>query len=549
MAGFGERFRSAGYSIPKPLVQVQGKSIISHVVDMFPGEENLIFVCNEDHLSNPEYQMRELLREAHPRSKVVGISPHKKGPIHTVQQIDHLLEPDQPVVVNYADFTCFWDWEAFRAFTMLKQCAGAIPAFKGFHPHSLGDTNYAYLLEENGEVRDIQEKKPFTANRMDEYASSGTYYFRSAELMNLAFAETVKKNRNVNGEFYVSLAYKFLLESEEIVSVYPLQHVALWGTPEDVEEYNLWSSAFEALAISKNPPIMREGSVVIPMAGSGKRFRDEGFETPKPMIQVSGRPMFIQATKDLPVARNYVFVTLEEIARREKVHEALQSHYPGGIICVLNSLTEGQALTAQEGIDALAKSPTKDAGLIIIAASDSGAIYDFDELDHLLNDSTVDIVVWGFRGYPNAKRNPGMYGWISEQAGRIDSISVKEALNDPARDPIVVGTFIFKSAEHFRLCLAKLIGRDGRTNGEFYIDAMINEAVRLGLRCQLFEISHFLNWGTPNDFRTFEYWQSFFSKWPAHPYSLETDSRIPAAEVPYISQRFSAQSFIEDQIE
>ena len=51
---------------------------------------------------------------------------------------------------------------------------------------------------------------------------------------------------------------------------------------------------------------------------------------------------------------------------------------------------------------------------------------------------------------------------------------------------------------------------------------------RWGLRCRLFEVDSYLSWGTPDDLRTFEYWQSCFHKWLSHPYRLERDSRIPA---------------------
>jgi len=49
MSGFGERFRAAGYVIPKPLIQVEGKPIVGHILDMFPNVENVYFVCNEEH--------------------------------------------------------------------------------------------------------------------------------------------------------------------------------------------------------------------------------------------------------------------------------------------------------------------------------------------------------------------------------------------------------------------------------------------------------------------------------------------------------------------
>ena len=46
MSGFGERFRAVGYTVPKPLIRVEGKPIIQHVVEMFSAEDDFIFICN-----------------------------------------------------------------------------------------------------------------------------------------------------------------------------------------------------------------------------------------------------------------------------------------------------------------------------------------------------------------------------------------------------------------------------------------------------------------------------------------------------------------------
>ena len=61
MSGFGERFRRAGYTKPKPLIEVNNKPIIEYVVKMFPEEENFSFICNEKHLENEDYNMESIL--------------------------------------------------------------------------------------------------------------------------------------------------------------------------------------------------------------------------------------------------------------------------------------------------------------------------------------------------------------------------------------------------------------------------------------------------------------------------------------------------------
>ncbi len=203
-------------------------------------------------------------------------------------------------------------------------------------------------------------------------------------------------------------------------------------------------------------------------------------------------------------------------------------------------MTEGQACTALIGLDALKEAVGDGSSPITIGACDNGALYDLGVFNRLVADPSVDVIVWGVRGYPNALRHPEMYGWIAEREGQVQSVSVKSPLASPESDPIVLGTFTFRRAEDFRRALDRLIARDGRINGEFYIDSLINDAIGLGLKCCLFEVDSYLCWGTPNDLRTFEYWQSCFHKWPSHPYRLEHDSRVPKGQVGILEARYQA---------
>ena len=100
MSGFGERFRRVGYAVPKPLIEVDGKPIIGHVIDMFPGETDFIFICNNDHLANLDYGMAKILKELCPSGRIVGIPAHNFGPIYAVSQVEHLLDSSRPVVCH-----------------------------------------------------------------------------------------------------------------------------------------------------------------------------------------------------------------------------------------------------------------------------------------------------------------------------------------------------------------------------------------------------------------------------------------------------------------
>ena len=358
-----------------------------------------------------------------------------------------------------------------------------------------------------------------------------------------AFKKTMESNLNIGGEFYVSLAYKPFLQEGKKIAVYPLQHFMQWGTPEDLNEYQSWSKTFKRLLQAPSSRPEHCGSIVIPMAGLGKRFADEGYALTKPLIPVSGRPMALQAIGDLPPSKNQSFVLRADMPGLEAIEEALLTTYPHCTITLVPGVTEGQACTALIGLDALEKAALiEDLNTVTFSACDNGVLFDRDGYQALLDDAQIDIIVWGARGHTNAIRRPEMFGWINSDNGLIQNISVKTPLGSPATDPIVIGTFTFKKNTQAHAAIESLLARNGRINGEFYLDSCINDAIELGLRCYLFEVNSFISWGTPNDLKTFEYWQSCFHKWAHHPYRLELDTRVDPTQLKILNTRFAHQT-------
>ena len=536
MSGFGERFRAAGYDVPKPLISVDGKPIIAHVIAMFPGETDFLFICNEDHLAEPRYRMAETIRRYCPTGKIVGVPSHKKGPIGAVIAAVAHVRTDTPVYVNYCDFSCYWDWSDFKSFVAETGCAGAVPAYRGFHPHSLGSTFYAYIQQHDLWLQDIQEKKPFTDKPLEEFASTGGYYFESGDLCLSAFREVIDRDLSVNNEYYVSLAYKVLAQRGEPVAVYDIQHFMQWGTPQDLREYEGWSSAFRRLAIDDGSRAKQGGSVLVPMAGYGKRFVDAHYALPKPLIPVSGRPMVIQATRDLPDAPATRFVMRQDLEAREEIELKLRTSFVGTSMLILDHGTDGQATTCALGAAALDQHAP-----LTIGACDNAMLYDAGAFESALADGDADLLVWIVRGHADGRVRPEMFGWVDVgEDGLVSCVRVKSSPEDPATAPMIVGAFTFRTAADFARAYDHLRARGATVNGEYYADSLVEDALQLGMTVQLFEIDHYLGWGTPNDLSTFEYWQSCFHKWTAHPYRIEKDRRVPRVAVRALQERFAA---------
>lgn len=245
MAGLGERFVKAGYTEHKPLIEIDGKVMIEHVVNMFPGEENFVFICNNKHLQNSK--LESILKELKPNCKIIGVDSVKLGPVWDMLQVvkkDDFLD-SEPVIVSYCDFSVWWDYDHFKKTMIETGCDAAAISYKGFHPHLIGPQLYASMrVDENNWMLECREKFSFTENKMDSYQQAGSFYFRDGSLLKKYLDETIKRNLIVNGEYYVSMLTEAARQDGLKVYVYPLEHFLQWGTPEDLKTYQFWSDYF-----------------------------------------------------------------------------------------------------------------------------------------------------------------------------------------------------------------------------------------------------------------------------------------------------------------
>ncbi|MCE1247380.1 MAG: NTP transferase domain-containing protein [Firmicutes bacterium] len=506
MAGQGTRFRNAGYNLPKTLIEVEGKPIIEHVIDMFPGETNIVFIVAENQVE--ENSITDLLKKLVPTAKIAVIPPHKLGPVHTVAAAFDFIDDNEPVTVNYCDFSVLWDYENYKRTMASTKCDGCVTAYRGFHPHSLGNTMYAYMREKDNYMLEIREKEAFTDNRMNEYASAGTYYFRTGALLKKYYDEALKLNMTTNGEFYASLPYNLMARDGLKVYIYELEKFLQWGTPEDLEEYLKWSDYFLNYF---NKPAERkacDGVLVMPAAGEGIRFRNEGYTQPKPLVDVAGVPMIKRTLESFPLMKNTVAVLRKEFLDNPEMVQVLQQEGSKTDVITVEKTTEGQACTcmlAEDKID-----PEKPLHII---PCDSAVVYNEARFRDLMESDDTDAVIWTFRNHPNANRKPKQYGWVLSDGDKATGISCKIPLSEtPKNDPGIVGAFSFKKGKFFTDGVKELIRRNLRTNGEFYVDTMMGVLIEQNLNVKIFDVTHYLCFGVPDDVRTFEYWEEYFRK-------------------------------------
>ncbi len=236
---------------------------------------------------------------------------------------------------------------------------------------------------------------------------------------------------------------------------------------------------------------------IIPMAGKGSRFEDEGYQLPKPLIPVSGISMVIRVIRNMPPSDKWIFLVRQEHIDDYNIDKVLKKEVPAAIIVPVKELTEGQACTC------LLAEPYLDPDEpVLIGACDNSFLYDKEKYQKLINDKNVDSIVWTFTRHEDLKENPQARGWciLDKQGPEIKDMSVKVPISDdPFNDHAVVATFYFRKAKDFIDATNLMIKENYRINNEFYIDSVPIFIKKLGKKSVIFDIDFYLDWGTPKN--------------------------------------------------
>ena len=235
---------------------------------------------------------------------------------------------------------------------------------------------------------------------------------------------------------------------------------------------------------------------LITLAGKGHRFSVEGYNIPKPLIKVNDNYMVSEAVNCLPKADKYVFVCLREHIEKYAIDDVLLSKYSNSEIVTIDEVTEGQACTAELGINGSGIDLDEP---LLISSCDYGLEWDRDKYHSL----DADVIVWTTIHNEAFSNNPSSYSWLDVDGDKLLKTYVKqEVFEDSYNNHAIVGTFYFKKAKYFIDGVKKIYENNIRSNGEFYIDNIFNTLTDLDIK--IFGVDKYHCWGTPEDLKNYE---------------------------------------------
>jgi HAD superfamily hydrolase (TIGR01509 family) len=230
-------------------------------------------------------------------------------------------------------------------------------------------------------------------------------------------------------------------------------------------------------------------NVLIPMAGAGSRFAAAGYTFPKPLIEVNGKPMIQVVTENLNVEAHFIYIVQKEHYDKYNLKQLLNLISPGCDIVQVNSLTEGAACTTL-----LAKELINNDEPLLMANSDQYVEWNSNECLYAFTADGVDGGIVTFRAtHPK---------WSFAKLGD-DGFVTEVAEKNPISNIATVGIYYWKKGSDYVKYAEQMVEKNIRTNGEFYVCPVFNEAIADGKKIRVKDVPKMWGIGTPEDLNYF----------------------------------------------
>lgn len=479
MAADADLFPRSDFHFPKPLVEIEGRPMIEHVITNIrrsDADAEFVFVVRKSDCD--QFSLDATLRLAtDDRCIIIKLTHPTMGSACTaLMAIDH-IDDEMPIVVCNSDQVIEADLSAINKGFKDADLDAAVITFPSVHPR------WSFIkLDSLGSVAEAAEKRVLSRR-----AIAGYYFFKSGSTFVRAAKHAIRSGAETGGLYYISPTLNSVILTGGKVGFHDIlegDYHSLYS-PQRVEMYE---RKLEAKGGASGGGAGLQ--IVVPMAGLGSRFSNVGYDKPKPFIDVLGKTMIERVLDNLKVegARYILLARKEHMEAEPDLVRQLTARGDVTFVAV-DKVTEGAACTI-----ALARPALDRNAPVLIANCDQ--IVDFD-CSTYIRDAQARRLHGSILVFRDKTRDPKWSFAKVGGNGLVTEVREKIAISDLA----TVGLYYFASAQLFFDAALDMIALNDRVNNEFYVCPVYNYSVREGQKVGVFEVEatamHGI--GTPND--------------------------------------------------
>ena len=234
-------------------------------------------------------------------------------------------------------------------------------------------------------------------------------------------------------------------------------------------------------------------NVIIPIGGLGKRFTDEGYPFPKPLVRALGKEIIFWNIENLRASEeDVVYVVYRREFERFNFEELVRNRFPdlNFVFISISNETRGASETVLYALQEMDESVLSDTTIVV----DSDNFYDDDVLS-VARASRTNLIF-----YKNDTDPKAIYSYLEvDGGGRVVDIREKVKISDMA----CIGAYCFSDARTLLRTVRSVIVGGEKQNNEFYVSSLYRHMIKGGVEVFAHEISGFNCLGTPNQIKAF----------------------------------------------
>lgn len=233
MAGEGSRFANAGWTTPKPLIELNGQPLFKHAISSVAAEGikmKYSFIVRHEHIE--KYGIDAGIRSFLPEANIFSVMKTTRGAVETCLMAESAIADDDAVIV----MDCDLEFRSVKFIEIIKRIlsqsanevnGGALVSFESDQP------KYSYAeVGEDGLVKRTAEKEVISS-----HALCGAYFFSTGRRFKQIAYQLLDEPDFKKPEYYVSLLYNYMLVAGEKVQLAPMEEYYSYGTPEELQKY------------------------------------------------------------------------------------------------------------------------------------------------------------------------------------------------------------------------------------------------------------------------------------------------------------------------
>lgn len=233
MAGEGSRFANAGWTIPKPLIELDGQPLFKHAISSVTAdgiEMKYSFIVRHEHIE--KYGIDAGIKSFLPEANIFSVMKTTRGAVETCLIAESAIADDDAVIV----MDCDLEFRSVKFIEIIKGIlfqsmeeanGGALVSFESDQP------KYSYAeVGEDGYVVRTAEKEVIS-----NHALCGAYFFSTGKRFKEIAYQLLNESEFNKKEYYVSLLYNYMLAAGEKVRLVPMEEYYSYGTPEELQRY------------------------------------------------------------------------------------------------------------------------------------------------------------------------------------------------------------------------------------------------------------------------------------------------------------------------